>query len=136
LLLNVAPALLYVLAVFYAGSLPRVPMPGPAGADKLVHLLAFAVMQLLLFRAVRYELGRLGYKWQLLGAAALASFVGAALEVYQGALPHRSAELGDWIADTVGALLAAVVAWLLLRSRAGRGAARESLRRDSEPQAS
>jgi VanZ family protein len=48
-------------------------------------------------------------------AALLGSLYGLTDEFHQRFVPHRSAELGDWAADTLGAALGALLAWLVLR---------------------
>jgi VanZ family protein len=115
--LHVMPAVLYVLAVFYAGSFgaPPVPEVGGLPEDKIVHLFAFALMQVVVYRALRFELAEIGRDRQLAIAAIVASAVGALLEFVQATLPHRSAELLDWVADTLGALLAALLVRRLAR---------------------
>jgi len=120
--LHTVPAALYVLAVFYAGTLGKPPIPdvGVLPEDKLVHLAAFALMQVVIYRALRFELAELGIDRQLAIAAVSASAVGALLELVQATLPHRSADLLDWIADTAGAL----IAMLVVRRLAGRVEAR------------
>lgn len=117
--LNVVPALLYVGAIFYGGSLPppRLPNTSMVGADKILHLLAFAGMQIAITRAMRYEFPESRYSRVLIGAAALTSFIGLLLELWQSFIPQRSAEFVDWIADTLGAVLAALALWFLFRPR-------------------
>jgi VanZ family protein len=130
--LHVMPALLYVAAVFYAGSVSVGPAVQTEHGDKLIHAIAFAGMQLIVFRALRFELPEVRSKWQLLWAALISSGVGAALECYQIALRHRSAEWLDWVADTVGAAVAAAMLyWGLFRSDADEGAVPRQ-RRDSQ----
>jgi VanZ family protein len=113
----VAPALVYTGLVFWGGS-ARVPPPpfDPRGLplDKLVHAGAFGVMQWLFWRAVRYEAPALERGRQALLAALLASAVGGTLELYQAALPDRSADLVDFFADVAGALVAA---WVVTKAR-------------------
>lgn len=113
--LNVMPALLYVGAVFYGGSVAQAPMPDVRimPADKLMHCLGFAGMQITMVRALRYELPRFTYKQHLWLALAVCSALGAALELFQAMLPARTADLVDWVADTVGAGTAAGAMWLL-----------------------
>src|SRR6478752_2425064 len=56
---NVLPAVLWALAIFIGGG-PGVPQPSVEGLyipiDKIDHLVAFCGMQVLCFRALRYEL--------------------------------------------------------------------------------
>lgn len=118
--LHVVPALLYVVAVFVAGSAGDVPMPSTpvVSPDKIYHLFGFALMQLVLLRAIRWELPELRLERQLAAAAVVASLVGGLLELYQAALPHRSCDVFDWLADTLGAGLAALVVYGVASLRA------------------
>jgi VanZ family protein len=118
--LHVAPAFVYAAFVFWGGTIvvPAPPFQAPELAwDKIGHVIAFGLMQLVWYRAVRHELPRLSPGKQSLLAALVASVLGGVLELYQGALPHRSADLYDLLADVVGAGLAAIV----VRQRAHAG---------------
>lgn len=121
--LHVMPALLYVFAIFYGGSVGMATVPGVdfVSADKLLHAAAFAGMQLVVLRAVRFELPRIAFSRQNLLTLGIVSALGGLLELYQAALPHRSAELLDWIADTLGAAVAAGVLAVLARRRGASG---------------
>ena len=118
--LHVAPAILYVLAIFYAGSVSQGPQldVGFMAPDKLLHALAFFGMQLAMFRAMRWKRAQLGTARLALLAFIISSAIGALLEFWQATLPHRSPELLDWLADVAGAGAAA----LLLRAVYGRTA--------------
>lgn len=103
-LTHVLPAVLYVVAVFSAGSVsfgPKLPT-GILPADKVFHALAFGGMQFVFFRAMGWWRSLRPRTEVLLLSAGAATLVGALLELYQAALPHRSAELSDWLADIVG----------------------------------
>ena len=71
------------------------PPPAPEGSDKLVHFIAFAALAFPLART-----GRFGVIPVLIGASAF----GAIIELIQPTF-NRSAELSDWVADTLGALI-------------------------------
>ena len=71
------------------------PPPAPEGSDKLVHFIAFEVLAFPLART-----GRFGLIPVLIGASAF----GAIIELIQPTF-NRSAELSDWIADTLGVLV-------------------------------
>lgn len=105
------PAFLYTAGIFYAGTIQLSGLPTGFGLDKVFHLISFAGLALLI------ELGAFeaGPRLSAILSVVLASAVGLALELVQAALPHRSAEVLDWVADTVGAL-GGVVIWTLLRS--------------------
>jgi VanZ family protein len=79
-------------------SMPEMPV-GLWNADKLVH---FAVFGLLATATVRVPaLARRAWL-----AVLLVSLFGAADEVHQGFTPGRSPDPYDWLADTLGALVA------------------------------
>ena len=71
------------------------PPPAPEGSDKLVHFMAFAALAFPLART-----GRFGVIPVLIGASAF----GALIELIQPTF-NRSAELSDWVADTLGVLI-------------------------------
>lgn len=107
-------ALLFGLSSLPAGSTPTSPFSFP-GDDKVVHAALYAVLGALL----RVALGRTG------PAIALAAAYGATDEVHQAFVPGRDADLFDWIADVVGAVVGAVSAARAWRSsRGGDGAPR------------
>ena len=115
---QVAPAALYVALLFVGGSIPTPELPQGAvmPSDKLMHLLAFGGMQILMFRAVRWSRLCAAPTAQNLLAAALSCAAGALLEFWQAALPHRSAEFADWLADSLGVLLGALLLAVVTRS--------------------
>ena len=69
--------------------------PAPEGSDKLVHIMAFAALAFPLART-----GRLGLLPVFIGASAF----GAIIELIQPTF-NRSADLNDWVADTLGVLI-------------------------------
>jgi hypothetical protein len=113
---HTGPVFAYVALIFVFGSMR---LHGPEGpqmpSDKVMHLVAFGGMQLFMFRAVRWRWTQLGLSAQLLRAAALCAAAGALLEFYQAFLPHRSAELADWLADMLGVALASGLLVLAIR---------------------
>jgi VanZ family protein len=119
---NVAPAALYVGALFYTGliRLAQLPEVGFMPTDKLLHGLAFGGLALLCVRAARVFLWRASSGPRIWFGIGMASFFGALLEACQYFVPYRSAELLDWVADTVGALLAAGLLALFIRLKRGR----------------
>jgi VanZ family protein len=68
-----------------------------------------------------------GYGWRQIGPSVLiASLYGASDELHQYFVPGRSAEVADWVADTLGALVAVLFAAWLFRSRRALKAATEN----------
>jgi VanZ family protein len=84
-----------------------------------MHLLVFAGMFVVIFRALDHELRRLRPRSNIVLAGLVTCAVGALLEVHQLGIPGRSAELLDFVADSLGAWLAAfaVYRWMLRSSR-------------------
>ena len=121
-LLHVLPVLIYVPVLFWLGAIHTgfelsesfIPQ------DKVKHFGAFALLVFLLLRALRYEFPAAA-NGRLVGASIVgSSLVGALLELWQLLFPYRSAEVADWVADTLGALLAGFLASQWLRRRCGR----------------
>ena len=83
------------------------PPPAPEGSDKLVHFIAFAALAFPLART-----GRLGLVVVFIGASAF----GGLIELIQPTF-NRSADLGDWVADTVGVVIGIGAALLYRRLR-------------------
>ncbi len=71
------------------------PPPAPEGSDKLVHFIAFAALAFPLART-----GRFGLIPVLIGASAF----GGLIELIQPTF-NRSADVNDWIADTLGVFI-------------------------------
>ncbi|WP_437734443.1 VanZ family protein [Sorangium sp. So ce1335] len=114
-----APAVLCTAAIFYFGcaniGLPRVP---EVPVDKLTHFAAFLGLEWL------FELALFGVAAAARRRAAVAMSAGAGglLELAQAALPYRTAEWLDLVADTLGALAGAGLLVLLARWRPPRAA--------------
>ena len=83
------------------------PPPAPEGSDKLVHLIAFAVLAFPLARTGRY-----GLLPVFIGASAF----GGAIELIQPNF-NRSADFNDWVADIVGVILGIGLGLLYRRLR-------------------
>lgn len=106
---------LYLAGIFYMSSQshPFLEPPHWDGADKVAHFGAYAGLGALLCRAYRGS--------GLTGSAALwltlltASLYGASDEWHQSFVPGRSADPSDWLADTLGAALGAMLFLLVLR---------------------
>lgn len=121
---DVAPALVWTAVVFIFGGIPNPgpPVPLEFPIDKLEHVVAFGVLQILALRALRYELPATWPRAMPWVAALVSLVVGAALELYQLTVPNRSAELMDLLADAIGAVLAALLT-LAIASRRSTSAA-------------
>ncbi len=85
--------------------------------DKLLHALSFGGLALLLVRAARALWQSSEPSGRLWFGVCGSSFFGATLEICQYFVPYRSAEFLDWLADTVGAVLAVGLLALVLRAK-------------------
>lgn len=84
-----------------ADDLPSTTIPM---ADKAAHFALFAILALLLFRAINHQ------RIWTIKAAAIIAFVltvlyAAADEWFQGHVESRTPEFADWVADTIGAAM-------------------------------
>lgn len=101
-----------ILTLMPSDDVPSVSLPH---IDKVVHFLMFGAIS----TVIMFDLGRLrgGISFVLLAAcAATSSLAGGAIEFIQGAMNNgRGCEWGDFVADTVGALLMPVLFFPVLR---------------------
>jgi VanZ family protein len=116
------PALAYA-AIIFALSAQSDPFPFLPPEiflqDKLLHAAEYAVLGGLLVPALR--VAGLRPRVALLAAVVVASAFGATDELHQSFVPGRNADVADWVADTLGAAVGALVATAALRlpGRAG-----------------
>jgi VanZ family protein len=109
-------ALIFLLS---SSSLQHAPSLDRPLADKAVHAVFFAVLALLIYRALfrgaAFPWGRAAVL-----AMVITSIYGALDEYHQSFVPLRSPELADWVADTIGALLVLVGVAVRQRHRGSR----------------
>jgi len=113
-LLLVAPLAAYCALIFAISALSAPPAPDYPFAlgDKLAHAAAYAVMLVLAVRAARVLPSGQSLRRRLVPAILFCLVYGATDELHQYFVPGRSCDVFDWVADGVGAVLAA---WLLPR---------------------
>ncbi|HTM43790.1 MAG TPA: VanZ family protein [Polyangiaceae bacterium] len=106
------PAYFYALLIVFLGSIPMGPLLPQQFeyGDKFEHCVAFAVFEVLVYRAVRFSRPMFSRVRGHVLAVVMVSLAGAGLEVWQSVIPWRSSDLLDWVADTVGAFGAALLA--------------------------
>ncbi len=119
------PVALYAGLIFFLSSQSR-PLPflpeGIWSFDKLLHAAEYAVLGLLLARAL--GAGGLSPARIFLGALLLGSLYGATDELHQSLVPNRDCDPGDWAADTAGAVVGAALGARSLRPRRARASIR------------
>lgn len=113
--LSVLPAFVWLALIFIGGGADFGPPEIDTGFpfDKVQHAVAFAMLGILLFRALSHVAPGSGRSRLIALSALLSIGVGVLLELYQLGLPHRSAEIADLLADALGA--GAAAAWLRWR---------------------
>jgi len=96
----------YCTLIFLLSHQPTLPMPlAFPHQDKLSHLVAYAVMAILAWRAFSHRLSATQALW--LATALFCSLYGMSDEFHQSFIPGRNSEVADWLADTLGAVIAA-----------------------------
>ena len=70
-------------------------IPGPEFSDKLIHILGFGALAFPLAQTKRFS---------ILYLFLVASIFGGIIEIIQPSF-GRSAEIGDWLADTIGVIM-------------------------------
>ena len=107
------PVVSYMGAIFYVSSLPN-PLPDltQAAGDKTLHVIAYALLAFLSGRAIADE--GAGRRLTLLIAFVVASTYGATDEWHQWFVPGRGADVYDWVADSGGAAVGALIYALIV----------------------
>lgn len=101
--------ILLILAIFAASSMSNLATPDidlRFSKDKLAHFLVFGLVATSILRTPKLCNLRAP---SLLIAIALTSAYGGCDEFRQSLTPGRSVEFADWIADTTGAIVAAII---------------------------
>jgi VanZ family protein len=111
--LSLLMALAWMALLFYLSHQPSLQTPMLFSfQDKVLHAVVYAVLGLLLLAAQPRQAQ--GYSWKQVGISVLiASLYGLSDEIHQYFVPGRSSEVLDWMADSIGALLAvSLLTWL------------------------
>jgi len=111
----------YAALVFAVSSIPARAMPGGRlwDFDKVIHAGEYGLFAVLLWTALGRSVAWRG-STRALAVVVLATLYGVSDELHQALVPGRSSSGYDVIADGVGALLVAVMAWWWTRRRQRR----------------
>jgi VanZ family protein len=102
------PAVLYAGVIFYLSSIPHPEELLPISIwDKFAHLLEYAVLGVLCYRAFLYASPPWSARRALLLAVVTAVLYGVTDELHQLLVPLRETDVLDLLADGVGATLGA-----------------------------
>ena len=117
------PAILWALVIFTASSIPGTKFPKFILKidDKVIHISIFIVLGLLVFRALEPRIRKDSFDWlrAVLSTSVVAAY-GALDEIHQMFVPGRSADFRDAAADAIGAMLSALILYLLFRREEAR----------------
>jgi VanZ family protein len=117
--LSLLLALTWMAGIFYLSHQPTLDVPSLfENQDKVMHFGAYGLLGVLLLGAMPLEAA--GYRSRQIALATLiASLYGISDEFHQSFVPGRSPDVMDWLADTSGAFLAALLLAQLSRSVSG-----------------
>jgi len=106
-----APVCGYAGLIFYLSSQSHPDQDLPSFIDlfddKVLHIVQYAVLGGLCYRAFHWGTNESWRLWAFPSAILLASLYGASDEVHQAFVPFRDSSWLDWVADTVGATIGA-----------------------------
>ena len=102
-----APVLLYAAAIFYLSSFSHPEDLAPAlfknVGDKTLHMVEYAILGALSYRACRYAAGAWAARYAVLLAVAMSTLYGLTDELHQALVPFREADGWDLLTDFIGA---------------------------------
>jgi VanZ family protein len=107
------PVVLYAGAIFFLSAQPHPEEQLPSFllkevSDKVLHVVEYAVLGGLCYRAFRWGLNGQVAARALIIAIVTASLYGVTDEVHQLFVPFRESSWQDWLADTIGAVIGAL----------------------------
>ncbi len=103
------PTVGWMSVIFVASAWPGHGPPSTRGTDKLLHLVAYAVLTVLLFRCWWATGRRPRLVASTCYAAIIAIVYGLLLELYQLRVPGRECQLSDILANCAGVVIAALI---------------------------
>jgi len=107
--------MVYCISIFFLSHQSTLPMSQVfLHQDKLTHLLAYAVMGVLAWNAFSHHLLKHRRLW--FTTVLFCSLYGVSDEFHQSFIEGRYSEVADWLADTLGAVMAASIIYDRCRS--------------------
>ncbi len=98
--------LVYAAAIFLVSSKDTSSVPLLPHIDKVIHCVEFGILCLLICWSISSAHVSAKSIYRIVLPIAITSIYGATDEFHQSFTPHRSVEVLDWLADTVGAIIA------------------------------
>ena len=102
--------ILFSLLILAGSSIPseQIPKAFQLTPDKLIHCVEYFILGVFLYRWLLLEFSLNSYSIFLLTLLAGSGF-GVLDENYQRLTPGRTPDIWDWVLDTIGVLLAAII---------------------------
>ena len=104
------PVFVYMAAIFVLSSLHNPPLPAGV-TDKPAHAFGYLGFGLVIARALARGLPPRITLQQACVGLVIASLYAVTDEVHQRFVPGRSADIGDWYADSIGSAIALAACW-------------------------
>lgn len=99
------PVLLYCLLIFIQSSYPSPEnIPSLPYIDKVIHFAVYAILGILFFMAFRTQRFKENINMVIILSILSSSLYGMSDEVHQYFVPHRDADLMDFLADVAGSI--------------------------------
>ena len=124
-----APVALYMGLIFFVSAQPALPQAVEHVWDKARHAVGYAGLAVLWVWALSDRLRQPVTAGMLVLAWVLTSAYGASDEWHQSFVPPRQADVADWLADSIGATAAVLmaVAWSRWHAATGYNRSRNGL---------
>jgi VanZ family protein len=99
------PVLLYCLLIFIQSSYSSPEnIPSLPYIDKVIHFAVYAILGILFFRAFRTQRFKENINMVIMLSILSSSLYGMSDEVHQYFVPHRDADIMDFLADVMGSI--------------------------------
>jgi len=111
--------LFFCLAILVGSSIPgdQIPKEFQLTPDKLIHFVEYFILGVLLYRWLLIEFTSNNTYSLFLLTLLIGSVFGALDENYQRLTPGRTPDIWDWVLDTIGVLLAAIICHLIFSQK-------------------
>jgi VanZ family protein len=103
------PVIIYAILIFWISSLERPIELEIRHIDKLAHLLEYSLFGFLLIRAIHGSDANISRKAAVITAFAIGALYGLTDEIHQSVVPGRIASISDFIFDSIGSFVGAVI---------------------------
>jgi len=115
------PVIIWAAGIFLLSAMSNPPTPGPVFPlrDKIAHWCLYFILGCLIARALRHGHNLTLPKTFLL-VILITSAYGVTDEFHQHYVPHRTCDVFDWLADTLGGCTAAAAYYAYESAKANR----------------